>query len=202
MKYIVYDLELNSKPFKSNVPNEIIEIGAIKINNGLEVEDTFQSFVKPRHFKKLFPVVRKKTNISQEHINNADCFKDIIKRFRNWIGEDYLLVSWGHDDIHHLFQNCKYNRINTNWLNKNIDLQKQFSSINDLPQGQRLSLENALKFCGIKIGEDLHRALTDAEYTSRIFTGVFDKLDLELHTFVKLKKRKQVRPRLTINKNL
>jgi DNA polymerase III epsilon subunit-like protein len=54
MNYIVFDLELNSKPFKSRHPNEIIEIGAVKLNRNLEITGTFQSFVKPKVYKKAF----------------------------------------------------------------------------------------------------------------------------------------------------
>lgn len=60
MNYIIYDLELNSKPFKSKLPNEIIEIGAIKLDSDLKEIDTFQAFIKPHYFKKLFPVVKRK----------------------------------------------------------------------------------------------------------------------------------------------
>lgn len=54
MNYIVYDLELNSKPFKSSIPNEIIEIGAIKLNENLQEIGMFSSFIKPKYFKNFF----------------------------------------------------------------------------------------------------------------------------------------------------
>lgn len=196
MNYVIYDLELNSKPFKSNIPNEIIEIGAIMLNGELNIVDTFHSFVKPKYFKKLFPVVKRKTNINQEDINSAELFKDVLNTFRQWIGEEYILVSWGHDDIHHLTENCRYNRIKTDWLFRNIDIQKQFSEVHNLPPGQRISLENALKLCGIQIEETLHRALIDAEYTARIFSEIFDALDLEVFTPIKLKRKRRYKPRI------
>ncbi|HHV29903.1 3'-5' exonuclease [Acetivibrio mesophilus] len=189
MNYIVYDLELNSKPFKSSIPNEIIEVGAIKLNDNLQEIGVFSSFIKPKYFKKLFPVVKQKTKITQEDINNADNFRNIIKQFIGWIGDDYILISWGHDDVHNLMLNCKYNRIRTDWLKRNIDIQKQFSSIHELPPGQRYSLENALTLIGVEIGENLHRALNDAEYTAKIFTSIFDRLDLEVFNTVHIKNK-------------
>jgi len=78
MNYIVYDLELNSKPFKSSIPNEIIEIGAIKLNENLQEIGMFSSFIKPKYFKKLFSVVKQKTKITQEQINSADSFRNVI----------------------------------------------------------------------------------------------------------------------------
>lgn len=185
MNYIIYDLELNSKPFKSNLPNEIIEIGAVKLDDNLNKVDEFQSFIKPKYFSKLFSLVKKKTQITQDDINNADNFKSVIRKFRQWIGSDFILISWGHDDIYNLTLNCRFNRIKTEWLKKNIDIQKQFSSIFNLPPGQRYSLENALKLMGIDIKDNFHRALTDAEYTSKIFKGVFDKLNLQTFNTIK-----------------
>jgi 3'-5' exoribonuclease 1 len=187
MNYIVYDLELNSKPFKSVIPNEIIEIGAIKLDDNLRKTDTFCSFIKPKYFKKLFPLVKRKTKISQEDINKADCFKDVMSRFIKWAGSDYILISWGHDDVHHLSLNCRYHRMKTGWLKRNIDIQKQFSLIYNMPSGQRYSLENALSLMGLEVEEKLHRALNDAVYTARIFAMIFDKLNLTAFITVKIK---------------
>ncbi|GAE89011.1 3'-5' exonuclease [Acetivibrio straminisolvens] len=189
MNYIVYDLELNSKPFKSSIPNEIIEIGAIKLNENLQEIGVFSSFIKPKHFKKLFPVVKQKTKITQDQINSADSFRNVIKQFIRWIGDDFILISWGHDDVHNLILNCKFNRIRTDWLKRNIDIQKQFSTIYNLPSGQRYSLENALSLIGVEIGENLHRALNDAEYTAKIFASIFDKLDLKVYNTVHIKNK-------------
>lgn len=192
MNYIIYDLELNSKPFKSKLPNEIIEIGAVKLDSNLNEIDTFQAFIKPKYFKKLFPVVKRKTKITQEDVNNAGNFKEVISNFRSWIGSDFILISWGHDDIHHLHTSCKINKITTSWLKKNIDLQKQVSSIFKVPTGQRYSLESALNILGIEVDENLHRALADARYTAQIFQKTFDMLDL--NAFNPIESKKKIKP--------
>ncbi|NLP13456.1 MAG: exonuclease domain-containing protein [Clostridium sp.] len=197
MNYIVYDLELNSKPFKSRIPNEIIEIGAIKLDDNLCKIDTFSSFIKPKYFNKLFSVVKRKTKILQEDINKADCFKDVVNRFIRWVGKDYILISWGHDDVHHLSINCRYHRMKTSWLKRNIDIQKQFSAINNMPPGQRYSLENALSLMGLEVEEKLHRALNDAEYTARIFTLIFDRLNLTVFNQIKIKHKYKKPKRLS-----
>jgi len=40
---------------------------------------------------------------------------------------------------------------------------------------------------GVEIDENLHRALTDAQYTAKIFKSIFDKLDLEVYNTVHIK---------------
>ena len=46
--------------------NEIIEFGAVKVNDRLCVEDTFSVVVKPQIGKKLSSKVKNLTNISSE----------------------------------------------------------------------------------------------------------------------------------------
>lgn len=180
MKYIVFDLELNSKPFKNRHPNEIIEIGAVKLNDNLEREGSFQEFVKPRIYKKLFSVVKRKTNITQDDISEAADFKDVLSRFKDWIGNGpYLLCTWGHDDIHHFKQNCQFYHVSAKWLKRSFDIQSHFSKIYDLPKGHRFSLERALEELAIPVGESLHRADVDAKYTAEVFIRAFDKFDLQ-----------------------
>ena len=53
MNYIVFDLEWNQSPggkkySNSRLPFEIIEIGAVKMNEQREVMDVFQRLVKPQ----------------------------------------------------------------------------------------------------------------------------------------------------------
>ncbi len=179
MNYIVFDLELNSKPFKNRHPNEIIEIGAVKLDDELQVYSTFQAFVKPKVYKKLFSIVKNKTEIKQEDINNADEFRKVISQFRGWLDNDYVLCSWGHDDIHHLKSNCKLHHMNSKWMKNTIDIQKHFSKAGELPLGQVYSLKNALELLDISVTEKLHRAEVDARYTAEIFRRIFDSLELE-----------------------
>lgn len=179
MNYIIFDLELNSKPFKNRHPNEIIEIGAVKLSENLEIAGTFQSFVKPKMHKKLFKLIKQKTDIQQEDINNAEDFKCVLTKFREWIDEDYILCSWGYDDIHHMRSNCKLNSLSTKWIKKCFDVQKQFSKRFGLPPGQVSSLQNALTALDITLCENLHRAEIDAEYTTGIFVRIFDMADLQ-----------------------
>lgn len=178
MNYIIFDLELNSKPFKHKIPNEIIEIGAVKLNDDLEIIDRFQAFIKPKYFFKLFSLIKKKTNIKQIDIDNAESFKSTMKNFKEWLHEDYLLCSWGYDDYYHLKSNCKLHNIKASWIKEFLDIQKQFSIINKLEKGKTASLSNALALCDIAIdNESMHRADTDAEYTCKIFIQIFTKLD-------------------------
>ena len=52
MNYIVLDLEWNQAANKKNryakiLPFEIIEIGAVKLNDSFQIIDTFQEVIRP-----------------------------------------------------------------------------------------------------------------------------------------------------------
>jgi 3'-5' exoribonuclease 1 len=185
MNYIIFDLELNSKVYKSELPNEIIEIGAIKLNDKLEIIDSFQSFTKPKIHRKLFPLIKRKTKITQESVNNADSFKDVLLRFRDWAGKNFILCSWGHDDIHHMKQNCKLNRLSAKWMKNTFDIQKHFSQAYEAPPGHKYSLTKALEALDIKPEEELHRAYIDAKYTTEVFIRLSDIIDLSPYLHIK-----------------
>lgn len=56
MEYIIFDLEWNNA-FNYRTQkgiNEIIEIGAVKLNDNLEVIDTFKQLIYPQAFKKAW----------------------------------------------------------------------------------------------------------------------------------------------------
>ena len=53
MNYIVFDLEWNQNPDgrrhpDSRLPFEIIEIGAVRLNEKLEITGTFQQLIRPK----------------------------------------------------------------------------------------------------------------------------------------------------------
>jgi len=183
MKYIIFDLEFNS-PFKIDkktkqlkkgntiptCPQEIIEIGAVKVNTNLEIEDTFQKFVKPQLYTKLHPKVKSKTRITSQDLQNGESITNTIEEFREWISdEDFILCSWGNDDINELVRNCKYFNIKTEWVNKFYDIQRACMKHQNLPMSQQLGLKNAIELFNIEIDSKFHKALNDAIYTAKVF---------------------------------
>jgi len=72
----------------------------------------------------------------------------------------------GNDDIFVLICNCIYNNVNYNFIEKYVDLQYIHSIKNE--NDIQVSLEDAVKHYGIKIGNKFHRALNDAIYASKV----------------------------------
>jgi len=180
MDYIVLDFEFNSD-FKINdvtkkfekikrnliMPQEIIEIGAVRLKDNYKTIDSFQTLIRPKLYKKLNPILKRMTKISNEDLNGTLGFKKCIKQFKEWIGtDDYVFCTWGNDDIFVLICNCIFNNVNYNFIEKYVDLQYIHSIKNE--NDIQVSLEDAVKHYNIKINSKFHRALNDAIYASKV----------------------------------
>ena len=91
MSFIVFDLEFNqafnSKSTEVNekslkCPFEIIQIGAIKLNDKLETVATLDRLVKPYIFHEL-PLYKEMTGITQNNLSSAKEFKEVFRNLLN-----------------------------------------------------------------------------------------------------------------------
>lgn len=171
MNYIVFDLEASC--WLGRPPhgiNEVIEIGALKINRFGEVVSSFNKFVKPAINPVLSDFCKSLTSISQEMINRSKTFPHVIAEFQDWIGvgeEDYCLVSWGKYDKRQLQSDARLHKLDEEWLEYHINLKEQYKSLKKLPDGP--GLKRAVKDEGFQFTGVHHRAISDAENTAKIF---------------------------------
>lgn len=72
MSYVILDLEWNGSYSKvlHKFVNEIIEIGAVKLDDELNVCDTFTMLVAPKIGKKLCSKVKQLTKITNEELKD------------------------------------------------------------------------------------------------------------------------------------
>lgn len=184
MNFIIYDLEFNQKsPNDDIVPNlsfEVIQIGALKLDENLNSISTFNSFVKPTLYHEIHPYVESLTNITSEKVNSSRTFPEIYKDFLDFIGdEDYVLCTWGSADIKELIKNIDFHKLKDNLIPcKHIDVQKLASIYTKTPKGMRIGLRTAIDFFQITIEGDFHDAFNDAFYTAEVFKKLYTK-DIE-----------------------
>ena len=109
MYYIIFDLEWNSAYAHSlhSFMNEIIEIGAVKLDEKLNIVDTYKQLVIPEFTKKLSGRCKRLTNITNEEIKeNGIGFLDAFKDFGSWgRGNDNVFMSWSNSDLYVMTQN-------------------------------------------------------------------------------------------------
>ena len=91
MKYIILDLEATCWQ-KGNQRNEIIEIGAVCIDEGKKTLGEFSEFVRPVCHPCLSDFCTELTTITQAEIDRVETFPIVVNHFQNWITG--FLVFW------------------------------------------------------------------------------------------------------------
>ncbi|GKU78178.1 3'-5' exonuclease [Paenibacillus sp. L3-i20] len=179
MDYIVLDIEFNGRKFASDLPMEVIEIGATRLDASLQLVDEFTAFVKPVYFSKLNHFIQKKTGIPQQSIDTASSFPKVIGDFLTWLSrsEDPLIITWGGEDMKRIVLDTRMHKLDDAYWMKTpyFDLLKGFLRVKGLTND--VSVEGALKELGLTSEGAAHRALDDARMTADIFRAVFAELD-------------------------
>lgn len=176
MDLIILDLEWNaaySKKLKGYI-NEIIEFGAVKCDEELNVIDTFSSFVKLQVGKKLSSIVSELTTIRDENLNDAMLFMQVVSNFKKWAGES-MIMTWGTSDILTLIENCRYfsGSEKIPFLKRYIDLQRYCQNRLGQESGEQLGLNKAAELLGVDITSMAHhRAIGDSYISLEILRKI------------------------------
>ncbi len=178
MNYIVFDLEWNQCPFgkgreNPRLPFEIIEIGAVKLDEQRNVLGEFHRLIHPMVYKRIHFRTKEILGMSMKMLESGDFFYDAIKAFLDWCGEDYRFCSWGSMDLTELQRNMKYYGL-LELIKGPIryyDIQKVFSLAYEDGKSRR-SLEYGIDYLNIEKTRDFHHALTDAYYTADIMKHI------------------------------
>ncbi|MFK7982147.1 MAG: exonuclease domain-containing protein [Saprospiraceae bacterium] len=177
MNFIIYDLEatcwLGRPP---GYVQEVIEIGAVKMNGYGEITDKFCRFIRPVVNPTLSSFCRELTSITQQQVNRASKFESVVEDFQDWIDifeENYLLCSWGNFDRVALERDCERHDMDFDWLSEHINVKKQYQEIKGLtnPRGLRKAVEKE----GFDFTGTPHRGISDAENLAKVFGKYLDE---------------------------
>lgn len=190
MQYIVMDLEWNTAFCKKTGEyfNEIIEIGAVKLDKEFNPIDTISLVVKAQIEKKLRGRVKELTHITNEEVFNGMVFPQAVKELTKWLGDEpSTLLTWGDGDIRVLVKNYDY-FLHTDivpFVNSYADVQKYCQSFLVSKAGQQMGLSAACEQLEINPDDfSHHRALDDSLMTVACVRKVFDNEKLEKYTRV------------------
>lgn len=178
MDIVILDLEWNASYSRRRrgYINEIIEFGAVKCNEKLEVLDRFTSFVKPQVGKRINSIISDLTSITDENLTDGLAFMQVVSRFRKWAGE-CVVVTWGTSDILALIDNCRYfsGDMHVPFLSYYCDLQSYVDFKLKLGGKEQIGLSRAAEELGLDIGGlELHRALDDSELTLDVLRSIYE----------------------------
>ncbi len=181
MDYIIFDLEWsrNIRHVIPKCPDEIIQIGAVKYDKNLKYKGSFNRFIKPGVYHGVDAKVTEITGITKQHLERFGVpFTEAFREFKAFMGREYVLMSWGPQDIQILRTNAQYYNKNTklNFMQHFADLQRYAASKLRDGDKQQLGLQTAADLCEISYDVDtLHDAHVDAEISGEVFVRVFDK---------------------------
>ena len=189
MVHIVFDLEMNPivrslKEIRKFLLDEVIEFGAVKLDENYQKIDEFQCYVKPK-FCEINNHIIKLTGITNELVADKNNFAVEFKKFFDWIGTwDMTLYSWSPSDINQLRAECAYKipdfefeRMERQW----IDIQKEFDEKIGLQAN--LALKHAVGAMNLNFEGTAHTALADAANTAEILKLMQD--DEKFHKTLK-----------------
>jgi len=188
VNYIVFDLEWNQSPYGQSgehprMPFEIIEIGAVKLNDRFEIISEYTSLIKPKLYKKLHRSIRAMLNYTEEDLKNGKSFKEACTEFLEWCGEDYGFCTWGASDLYYLQSNMDFYYMDKlDFPLKFYNIQQIYADIYD-EEGRISKLEKACSELGIPEDEPFHAAINDAKYTAKVMAKIHPEDLDERYTF-------------------
>ncbi|MFC4101732.1 exonuclease domain-containing protein [Paenibacillus xanthanilyticus] len=179
MDYIVLDIEFNGRKFASDLPMEVIEIGAVRLDADMNQIDAFTSLIKPVYFAKLNNFIKKKTGIPQADIDIAPGFRKVSADFIAWLSksESFLLITWGGEDLKRIIYDTRMHKLDDAfWMAATyFDLLKGYLRVKNLTND--VSVEAALAELAVESEGSAHRALDDAIMTAKILRAIAGDLD-------------------------
>ncbi len=163
---------------------EIVQIGAVKMDDCFNITDTFKVTVIPTVYKKMNKRVSKMTGITDEVISNSGVDRETAyESFFEWCGNDSTFLTWGNDDYDIMSKNMKF-----------------FGMCEDAPicynlqciynydthcYGRQYSLDHAMETFNIESELDRHDALNDAYFTALVCKNLKVKQGIENYETVK-----------------
>ena len=185
MNHIVIDLEMNKivKQIRgdSKLSSELIEIGAVKMDDHFQVIDTYQSYVSP-DYGKMDKKIIELTGITDDKLVGAPRYKEAMDQFAKWIGrEDTQFYSWSLSDIRQFQAEADFKeykgailpRMEANWN----DFQEEYSKL--LGIEKKIRLKQAVSSADYEFTGAQHTALADAVNTAEILRLSKNKEEFE-----------------------
>ncbi len=164
-EYIVFDIETTGLSQKKN---KIIEIGAVKVRDGEEI-DRFSEFINPEE-----PIpysIEQLTSITDEMVMHAPTVDVILPKFLEFCGDDIVVAHNAAFDTGFIKKNAK--DLGMKFDNTIMDTMTLSHVL--LPELGKFTLDRVCKALNVK-NEHHHRAVDDANATAKIFVKLYEML--------------------------
>ena len=188
-QYAVVDLEMCKVPYrikKDKYPwrQETIQIGAVLLDESLEIIDKFSTYVLPQ-FGFIDKYINNLTGISGADLHNAPHMEEALRKFVSWLPDDVKAISWSKNDERQIRHEIEakdiciegLDAILDNW----IDCQKTFGE--KMNSSKCYKLSEALVAADIMYTDGAHDGLVDAYNTALLFEKMEREPQLVLNPY-------------------
>ena len=170
MRYCIVDLECVcwTKEDPNKAEHEIIELGAVLLDENFNYIKEFDYFVRPKNNYILSEFCKNLTSIKQEDVSSALAFPVVMLFLADWLEDfsDVTLASWGNFDKDQLQKDCKAWWIKYPFTKDHINVKELFSK---KLNRKRCGLGKACRILNIQFEGVHHRGIDDAKMIAKIF---------------------------------
>ena len=164
MNYIILDLEWDSTFFKKQKRfiNQILQIGAVKLNDKFDIVDTFEATIKSNICNKVTGRFARLTGITNEVMRAGIPFSQAVEKYNAWVGDDAVTMTWSNSDLYTIVSNEE-----------------------DLLDGQKFKIEKYLDLQKFIQNEMFLKGYTDKNQVSLAVAAEFLKIEtdnIDFHT--------------------
>lgn len=178
---IFIDLEMNTTDTRlvrrKKLKNEVIEIGAVRMDDAFHPMDRFRIFVRPQYNGVIERKIYKLTGISNGAVSDAVSLPEALDALEAWCGSDgYEIYAWSTSDLCQLRKECGFKGIDSVFLDEMVqwhDFQEDFRQM--LGEKNILSLSNAMHRAGLEPEGSLHDASWDAYNSARLMETAYSE---------------------------
>lgn len=190
MDYVVIDLEFNNmqgvyqnmkqylnreNSYKRRLyPNEIIQIGAVRLNGGHTVGEGMNLIVKNTFYKNLNPFISEMTGVTQKDMDQGILYPEAINQLEEFC-RDAIVVTWGVSDIYEIIRNCHMHQTPRIILGERyLDLQTWLGK--QIAGNRTPSLKHVMEEFGVEVDDEkLHDGFYDAQSTAFVLKRVLER---------------------------
>lgn len=176
VQHIMIDLEMNKIDKQTDgdksLSNELIEIGAVRMDEDFQLLDKYQTYVMT-DYGKIAPKIRELTGITDDKLVGAPRFCDAMDDFTKWIGAGKTtFYSWSMSDLRQFQIEANYKgykkpiirQMEKSW----VDFQEIYSNL--LGIQKKIKLKQAVNAADYEFSGAEHTALADAVNTAEILS--------------------------------
>lgn len=168
MNYIILDLEWDGAfyPKIGRFINQILQIGAVKLDENFQITDTFDKIIKSSFSKRVSRRFRELTGITKEMMMSGVSLSEAFSEYNDWVGDCAVTMTWSNSDIYTVLEN-RNNLVDVDLkIEKYLDLQKYIQGemrLRGIEYPSQISLLNAANALNVRIDETLlHNAKADS----------------------------------------